>query len=105
MSGVLLKKREDAIDRPMLVFLRRKGHGHYVVVRPVGHTGKLVQVIDNFGPPEVVDKATLLASPVWTGIALLRESRSNRTSLLADPHRLIEASKSFWPCKIGLVPW
>jgi len=42
LDGVLLKKSAEAIDRPMLVFVDRGGHGHYIVARPVGRTGKLV---------------------------------------------------------------
>ena len=71
LRGVRLNKEERAIDRPMIVFLRRTDHGHFQVVRPVGHTGKLAQVIDPNWPPAVVEKAALFATPEWTGIALI----------------------------------
>ena len=71
LRGVRLQRDERAIDRPMIVFLQRAGHGHYQVVRPVGHTGKLAQVIDPNWPPYIVDKSALLAAPEWTGIVLI----------------------------------
>lgn len=75
LRGVHLDKDERAIDRPMIVFFRRTGHGHYQVVRPLGHSGKLVQVIDPNWSPAVVDKAALFSAPEWTGIALIPERR------------------------------
>lgn len=74
LQGVLLDRKEErAIDRPMLVFLNRGQHGHFLVVRPIGHTGKLVQVIDSIEPPAVMDRSQLLAAPSWTGLALIPE--------------------------------
>jgi hypothetical protein len=74
LRGVLLAKGEErAIDRPMLVFLNRGEHGHFLVVRPVGTSGKLVQVVDSANPPTVMDKSTLLAAKSWTGLALIRD--------------------------------
>ncbi len=71
LEGVRLNKDERAIDRPMIIFLKRPRHGHYQVIRPVGHTGRLVQVIDPNWPPSVLDKASLMQSPEWTAIALV----------------------------------
>ncbi len=71
LQGVSLGREPGAIDRPMLAFLKLSDHGHYVVVRPVGHTGRLVQVIENAGDPLVVDSSMLFASPRWTGTVLL----------------------------------
>ncbi|MDE2509310.1 MAG: hypothetical protein KGM43_19080 [Planctomycetota bacterium] len=76
LTGVLLNKEERALDRPMLVFLKRSKHGHFLVIRPVGHTGKLIQVIDSIQQLDVIDKSTLLASSEWTGLALV-PSRPN----------------------------
>jgi hypothetical protein len=55
----------------MIVFLKRPQHGHFQVVRPVGHTGKLAQVIDASSSPEIVDRLAMFTSPEWTGIALV----------------------------------
>jgi Peptidase C39 family len=77
LRGVLLDKNEEgAIDRPMLVFLNRGEHGHFLVVRPLGTSGKLVQVVDSANPPRVMDKSALLAAKSWTGLALIRDDSS-----------------------------
>jgi Peptidase C39 family len=75
LRGVILNKDERAVDRPMIVFLKRPGHGHFCVVRPVGHTGKLAQVIDPNMPPYVTDKHVMFAAPEWTWIALIPDRR------------------------------
>ncbi len=67
----MAKSEERAIDRPMLVFLNRGEHGHFLVLRPVGTTGKLVQVVDSVNPPAVIDKTALFAAKSWTGLALI----------------------------------
>jgi hypothetical protein len=55
----------------MLVFLKLGVHGHYAVIRPVGISGNLLQIIDLTRGPEVVDKKALFSSPEWTGLALV----------------------------------
>ena len=70
LIGVRLPNNGRAPNQPTLVFMNEEPHGHYVVVRPVGHTGKLVQVIDPSEAPVVMDAATLYMSPQWTGIGL-----------------------------------
>ncbi len=61
------------MDRPWIVHLKQSGHGHFLVVRPVGHSGRLVQVIDPPSLPEVVDVDALLARSDWTGLGLTPE--------------------------------
>ena len=70
LDGVSLGKESAAIDRPMLAFLKVEKEGHFLVVRPVGHSGKLVQVIDSDRPPRVMERTDLVASDQWTGIVL-----------------------------------
>lgn len=69
-------------DRPALVFTRRGPHGHFLVVRPIGHTGKMVQLIDSLGDPDVLDISDIVKSPEWTGLALI-------------------PSRATWPARIG----
>lgn len=77
LDGVRLNPTTDrSPDRPVLAFVNRQGHGHYLVVRPVGHTRKLVQVFDGPTEPTVMDASLLYAQPGWTGIALI-PSRPN----------------------------
>ena len=49
---------------------RRKG-GHYVVLRPVGTTGTMVQVIEPPHAPWITDYRRLFAARPWTGRILL----------------------------------
>ncbi len=93
-TGVKLGAADFPLDRPALAHLERDGHGHYVVVRPVGHSGTLVQVIDPGRGPLVIESADLLASPEWTGRALIPD-RASRVSSLA-PWGLAAIPFAFW---------
>ncbi len=75
LSGARLRLRDWPIDRPALVFTKRGEHGHFLVIQPVGHSGKLVQVIDPNREPVVMDATELFASPEWTGIVLIPTDR------------------------------
>ena len=72
LDGLYVGTDARLVDRPMLAFIKDKGARieHFLVVRPVGHTGKLVQLIDSNGPPRVIDRADLVASAQWTGVVL-----------------------------------
>ncbi len=72
LVGVDLGRDPASIDGPAIVYLDRGDRGHYVVVRPVGHTGRLVQVVDPAGRNEVIDADRLARSREWTGLALIR---------------------------------
>jgi Peptidase C39 family len=71
VRGVQLRKGDKLPNHGMIAFVRRDGHGHYVVIRPVGHTGKLVQIIDPGRKLEVLDALDLWSSSEWTGLALV----------------------------------
>ena len=59
-------------DGPAIFFLKRGRHGHFLVTRPIGHSGKLAQVFDGVNAePEVLDIAALTATQDWTGLALI----------------------------------
>ena len=62
-------------DRPFLAYLRSERHGHFFVVRPVGHTGTLVQILDPNQPPDVIDSVAMTSDPRWTGIGLYVQPR------------------------------
>lgn len=70
LTGIRLPP-DGRLDRPAIVFTRRGGHGHFFVLRPVGHTGELVQVLDALQDPDVTDMPNLVNSPGWTGLALI----------------------------------
>lgn len=65
-----LSTNPEALDRPVLVFVRRNGHGHFLVIRPVGRGDKL-QVLDGPRAPEVREGTQIVDAPTWTGIALV----------------------------------
>ena len=69
LVGALLKKDPRSIDRPMIVFLKQGIHGHFIVVRPVGRTGGIIQIFDPNGPVRVVDKSDLFSGSEWSGLA------------------------------------
>jgi len=71
LDGLLLEKDPSAIDRPMIVFMKQYPHGHFMVLRPVGLSGKHVQVLDPNHVPDIIDKTTLFESDQWTGLALV----------------------------------
>jgi ABC-type bacteriocin/lantibiotic exporter with double-glycine peptidase domain len=71
LDAVVLPKARSAIRGPMLVFLKGSSEGHFVVMRPVGHTGKLVQLIDGDLKPSVLDADQLFNAPAWKGLALV----------------------------------
>lgn len=85
LNGVRIESTDWPLDRPALVHLDRKPHGHFVVIRPVGHSGRLVQIIDGVDEPEVVEVVRLFTSPEWTGAALvpLRGRATSRVVHLA----------------------
>jgi hypothetical protein len=76
LEGVLLPKSGKAPSRAALVYLDRQPDGHFLLIRPVGLTGKLVQVFDSNEAPYVLDAALLHASPEWTGLALVPRERT-----------------------------
>ncbi len=80
LDAVALPKLRSAIRGPALVFLKGDRRGHFVVVRPVGHTGRLLQVLDGERTPLVTDAEWLFASPSWSGLALVPH-RSGRLLL------------------------
>ncbi len=78
LDGIRIPGGKLAPSRPAIAYIDRKPHGHFVVVKPVGHTGSLVQVLDGESEPEVIDAARLYASESWTGLALVPR-RQDRT--------------------------
>jgi hypothetical protein len=76
LRRVRLRRSDWPLDRPALIHLDRHASRHYVVIRPIGHSGRLVQVIDRPNRIETLDFDGLVCSPGWTGLALI-PSRPN----------------------------
>lgn len=73
LRGVRLRPGER-LEGPSIAFMSDGAHGHFIVVRPVGHSGNLVQVLDPNEMPIVLECEALDSLPRWTGLALVRET-------------------------------
>jgi MYXO-CTERM domain-containing protein len=71
LRGEVLSVDEAQPDRPMIAYLEYPGGGHFVVVRPVGRTGTMVQVLDPNREPFILDHKHLSSLPGWTGRVLV----------------------------------
>ena len=71
LEGVRFVKGDKALDRPAIAFFKDEKGGHFAVLRPVGTTGTMVQVIDPPSAPWIADYDRVLASKPWTGRILI----------------------------------
>jgi hypothetical protein len=71
LEGVRFIKGDKALTRPAIAFLKDAKGGHFAVLRPVGTTGTMVQVIDPPQAPWIADYDRLLAARPWTGRILV----------------------------------
>jgi hypothetical protein len=71
LEGIRFGKRNAPLSRPAIVFLTGPRGGHFAVLRPVGTTGTMVQVIDPPSAPWIADYDQLLSSKAWTGRILV----------------------------------
>jgi hypothetical protein len=85
-----------AIDGPLILHLNRPPRGHFVVIRPVGHTGKLVQVIDGARDPVVLDLEALRQLDEWSGYALIPRRGPNRWVVIPAASGAILAGWLAW---------
>ena len=82
LTGVRLL-RNTAFPKGTYILLRRRNEvGHFLVIRPVGPTGRSVQVLDGIHEPVVIDSDRFSSQPGWTGLALT-PSRDDRIWQLA----------------------
>ena len=84
--GLVLEGRHwdhinKVISRPVIAYLSGSPTGHFVVLCPVGTTGKMVQIIDPPHAPRIVDISRLASGRNWTGRILVR--RDNRSYVIA----------------------
>jgi hypothetical protein len=57
--------------RAAIAWMKPETAGHFVLIRPVGVTGAMVQIIDPPAAPRILDFQTLARSPEWTGRLLV----------------------------------
>jgi hypothetical protein len=71
LEGVELDRRRGLrFSQPAIAYLHHERGGHFVLIRPVGTRGGMVQVIDPPRVPRVVDAGALAYRPGWTGRVL-----------------------------------
>jgi len=104
LRGVTLSASDRAPDQAAIVYVDWQPHGHFLLVRPVGHTGTLVQVIDSTRAPYVIDAAGLYASPEWTGLALIPH-RPNWPARFAGAMALASGVVLVWPKGLSPRRW
>jgi len=71
LQGVRFGKGDKALNRPAIVFLQDAKGGHFAVLRPVGTTGPMVQVIDPPRAPWIADYERVFAARSWTSRVLI----------------------------------
>jgi Peptidase C39 family len=71
LDGVQFGRGAKPLDRPAIAFVQDARGGHFSVLRPVGTTGTMVQLIDPPHPPWIGDYDRLFAGSSWTGRILL----------------------------------
>jgi ABC-type bacteriocin/lantibiotic exporter with double-glycine peptidase domain len=74
VRGMRFGAGDVPLDRPAIAYLRGPTEGHFVVLRPVGVTGTMVQLIDPPDDPRIIDYEELLSRPDWTGRILVPQT-------------------------------
>jgi len=72
LQGMRLGRDSPPLDRPAIAFMQDSRHGHFLVLRPVGTTNTMIQIIDPPHAPRVVEYTDLVRMPAWTGKLLVR---------------------------------
>jgi hypothetical protein len=89
LQGIRFTKGDEPPGRPSIAFFKDARGGHFSVLRPVGATGTMVQVIDPPHAPRIIDYDRLIAAPNRTGRILVPPARW--TLLRAAPWVFIAA--------------
>ena len=71
VDGVRFARGDRALKRPAIAFLKYGKDGHFAVLRPVGNTGTMVQVIDPPSVPRILDYDRVFSGKSWTGRVLV----------------------------------
>ena len=71
LEGVKCNKEAFPQNKIAIVRVTHEQSGHFIVVRPIGTTGKMVQVLDPLAEPYVIDVERLTNSEGWTGHLLV----------------------------------
>ena len=83
LDGVKFTIGDKPLARPAIAFLQDGKAGHFAVLRPVGTTRTMVQVIDPPSAPWIADYPRLLASKPWTGRILTPRDNARTWATIA----------------------
>jgi hypothetical protein len=72
LEGVRFAQGDRPLDGAAIAFFRNGQNGHFAVLRPVGTTGTMVQVIDPPRAPWIADYERVVSGTTWTGRILVR---------------------------------
>lgn len=70
LEGIRFAKGDKPPLRPIIAFLKDVRGGHFAVLRPVGTTGTMVQVLDPPNAPWIGDYTQVMTAKPWTGRVL-----------------------------------
>jgi ABC-type bacteriocin/lantibiotic exporter with double-glycine peptidase domain len=71
LDGARFDKGDQVLTRPAIAFFKSAKGGHFAVLRPVGTTGTMVQVIDPPRVSRICDYTQVLSAKSWTGRILI----------------------------------
>ena len=71
LEGIQLDKGDKPPGYPAIAFVRDARGGHFAIIRPVGNTGSMIQVIDPPSAPWIADYKDIVSEKVWTGRVLV----------------------------------
>lgn len=71
LEGVRFGRADAALGGPAIAYFKDPIGGHFAVLRPLGATGTLVQLIDPPHAPSVHDYGDIIETPLWTGRILV----------------------------------
>lgn len=78
LRGVRLAAGLSKLRTPAIVLCRLGEHFHYRLLRPTGHSGRLVMALDpSFEEPFAMDLEIAQRSKEWTGFALIPSNHSH----------------------------
>lgn len=72
LEGYQLPQAATPLREPVIAYVKTASGGHFAVLRRVGSTGTMVQVIDPPSPPWIADYGRVFQARSWTGRVLLR---------------------------------
>lgn len=72
-----LDPKSYGIGQPMIAYLEQPSGGHFVFIRPLGKSDRIIQVLEYPFAPKIMDLDYFISHTGWSGIATI--PRSGRT--------------------------